>query len=168
MKKIILIAMMAFAPALFVSKAYAQKPSAVVSDKAGWHKMAETIADFNKETDEIIVVGRDSYKALKLKVMNAPIHIYKMTVVYGSGGGEEEIAAADIPGDLMANGESKVINLKNGMNKNIQKVMYSYRSVGHNKAVEGGVDLDKDHAGDKTGADVKMNKRAHVELWGLK
>jgi hypothetical protein len=172
MKKIILIAMLAFAPALFVSKVYAQKPSAVVSDKPGWHKMAETIADFNKERDEILVVGRDSYKALKLKVTDAPIHIYKMTIVYGQDMGQEEVAMGEVPGELMANGESKVINLKNGANKNIQKVVYSYRSVGHNKAVEGkaDVDLDKDHPADKTGADasVKVNKRAHVELWGLK
>jgi hypothetical protein len=168
MKKIILAALLAFAPALFMGKVYAQKPSAVVSDKPGWHKMAETIADFNKEKDEIMVVGRDSYKALKLKVTDAPIHIYKMTVVYGAEGGQEEVANTDIPGDLMANGESKVINLKNGANKNIQKVVYMYRSVGHKKAIEGNVDLDKDHPADKTGADMKMNKRAHVELWGLK
>jgi hypothetical protein len=170
MKKLILIAMLAFAPALFVSKVYAQKPSAVVSDKPGWHKMAETVADFSKDKDEILVVGRDTYKALKLKVTDAPIHIDKMTVVYGMDMGQEEVA--DVAGDIMANGESKVINLKNGANKNIQKVVYVYHSVGHKKAVEGhaDVDLDKDNPADKTGVDagMKVNKKAHVELWGLK
>jgi hypothetical protein len=168
MRKVIFVAMLAIMPALFVCNVYAQKPSVVASDKPGWHKMAETTADFTKEKDEIMVVGRDSYKALKLKVTDAPIHIYKMTIVYGQDMGSEEVAAADIPGELMANGESKVINLKNGMNKNIQKVVYSYRTVGHNKAVETDVDMKKDNAADKTGASVKVNKKAHVELWGMK
>jgi hypothetical protein len=168
MKKIILVVLLAFSPALFICNVFAQKPSAVVSDKPGWHKLAETRADFSKEKDEIMVVGRDTYKALKLKVTDAPIHIYKMTVVYGQDGGEEVITGTDIPGELMANGESKVINLKNSANKNIQKVVYMYRSVGHKKAIETDVDVHKDHPADKKGVDVDVNKRAHVELWGLK
>jgi len=159
---------MAFAPALFISNAFAQKPTAVASDKPGWHKIAETTADFSKEKDEILVLGRDSYKALKLKVTGAPIHIYSMTVVYGKGGGEEKIADTEIPGDMMAEGESKVIHIKNGANRNIQKVVYMYRTIGHTKAVETNLDLKKDNANDNTGASIQVNKKAHVELWGLK
>src|SRR3954466_12926928 len=112
MKKAILIVCMAFAPAMFIGNVFAQKPGVVTSDKAGWHKIAETTADFGKEKDEILVVGRDSYKALKLKETDAPIHIYNMAVVYGRNGGKEAIASTEVPGDLMAAGESKVIHLK--------------------------------------------------------
>ena len=168
MKKVILIVMMAFAPALFIGSVYAQKPGVVSSDKAGWHKIGETTVDFKREKDQILVLGRDSYKALKLKVTDAPIHIASMTVVYGRQGREEKVADTEIPGDIMAAGESKIIHLKDGRNKNIQKVVYTYHTIGHKKAVETNLDLKKNDAADNTGASIQVNQKAHVELWGLK
>jgi hypothetical protein len=168
MKKVIVIAMMAFAPALMMSTAYAQKPTVVTSDKAGWHKIGETTVDFKREKDQILVMGRDSYKALKLKVTEAPIHIASMTVVYGKGKYKEAIADTELPGEIMAAGESKVIHLKNGANRNIQKVVYTYHTMGHKKAVETNLDLKKNDVADNTGASIEVHKKAHVELWGLK
>src|SRR4051794_30339161 len=135
MTKFILIALLAWFSNAYV---YAQKPAVVASEKAGWHKIAEMTADFKTDRDSIYVIGKDMFKALKLKVTNAPIHIYKMTVVFETGA-DEEIATADLPGEMMANTESKVINLK-GANRAISRVVFMYRTTGHNKAIETNVD----------------------------
>jgi hypothetical protein len=161
MKKLILIVAMAIAPALFINGAYAQKPAVVASEKPGWHKIAETTADFKTDKDEIMVLGNDMFKALKLKVTNAPIHIYKMTVMYETGA-DEEVSTDEIPGDMTAGSESKVINLK-GADRDIKKVVFMYRTPGHNKAIDTKVDMNKDNP-----VDVKVHDKAHVELWGLK
>jgi len=166
MKKVILILLMAFAPVLYINSAYAQTPAVVASEKPGWHKISETTADFKKDKDEIMVLGNDMFKALKLKVTEAPIHIYKMTVMYETGA-DEEVSNEEIPGEMMAGNESKVIHLK-GADRDIKKVVFMYRTPGHNKAIDADVDLKKDNPADKTGMSVKKYDKAHVELWGLK
>src|SRR5437868_13806 len=138
MKKILLIIMLAVSPALFINTAYAQKPAVVTSDKAGWHKIGEVTADFKTDRDEITVMGADKFKALKLKVTDAPIHISDMKVYYEGAAGTEDIA---VKNNFQAGGESSVINLKS--TASIKKVTFMYHSLPNAK-----------------------NDKAHLELWG--
>jgi hypothetical protein len=139
MKKILLIIVMfAIVPA-FMMKAIAQKPAVMSSDKAGWHKIGEMTASFKSEKDEMMVLGADRFKSIKVKVTDAPIHIASMVVYYESGATEE----INVGSDLKMGGESRVIDLKNG--GDIKKVSFVYKTVANAK-----------------------NDKAHVELYGLK
>jgi hypothetical protein len=137
MKKILSIAMFV----LFASgAALAQKPAVVTSDKPGWHKIGETTVSLKSEKDEIAVIGNDSFRSLKIKVTDQPIHILSMAVTYESG----EVQDINVKSDYKAGGESKVIDLKNGP-RQIKRVAFVYKTVANTQ-----------------------NDKAHVELYGLK
>ena len=138
MKKILSILLLALAPA-FAVPALAQKPAVMTNDKAGWHKIGETTVNMKSEKDEIVVMGKDRFKSLKIVVTDHPIYLSSM-VVYFEGGTTED---ATLSADLKPGAESRVIDLKG--TKELKKVTFVY----------------------KTAANAK-NERAHVELWGLK
>lgn len=143
MKKLLIVL---FVPVL-LNTAYAQKPAitdkkpaVVLSDKAGWHKIGETVANFKSDRDELIVMGADKFKAIKIKVTDAPIHISNLEVYYESGDKENIV----LKSDFKAGGESRVVDLK-GNGRDLKKVVFVYNTV----------------------ANAKSDK-AHVELYGLK
>ncbi len=129
---------------LFVAVAtvnvFGQKPSVVASDKPGWHKIGEVTADLKTETESIVVLGKDAFKSIKLKVTDAPINIESLQVVYESGE-KEDVSVAN---ELTAGTETKVIDLKNSA-KEIEKIVFKYKTMPSYK-----------------------NEKAHVELYGLK
>jgi len=139
MKKILLIILLAASP-MFCITAMAQKPAVMTSDKAGWHKIGETTANMKTEKDEIMVMGADKFKSLKIKVTDAPIHIASMVVYYDSGDSED----INLRLDFSAGTESRVIDLKGGP-RTVKKVGFVYKTVANAK-----------------------NDKAHVELYGLK
>ena len=137
MKK--LIALVFVLPLLF-NVSFAQKPAVMVSDKPGWHKIGEVTADFKMEKDEIAVLGADKFKAILLKVVDAPIHIANLEVYYETGD-KEDVAVAT---DLKAGAETRVINLKGAAN-DLKKVSFTYKTLPNSK-----------------------NDKATVELYGMK
>lgn len=137
MKTLLIVVMMIFGA---VKVSQAQEPAVVISDKAGWHKIGETKADFKTESEGITVLGKDSFKSIKLKITDAPINISKVTVYYENEK-TEELSLNKI---LAPGTESKVFDLKNPTAE-IKKVVFTYRSQ---PSVEG--------------------DKAHVELYGLK
>jgi len=139
MKKILLIVMLAIAPA-FLMKTIAQKPAVMSSDKAGWHKIGEVTASLKTEKDEIMVLGADKFKSIRLKVTDAPIHISSMVIYYETGDPQDVKLASD----FKAGGESRVIDLTNA-DRAIKKVSFVYKTVAN---------ANKD--------------KAHVELYGMK
>ncbi|CAN5432799.1 hypothetical protein BH11BAC1_BH11BAC1_02870 [soil metagenome] len=138
MKKILFLLLM-FAPA-FINFAGAQQPAVMMSDKSGWHKIGETTADFKAEKDELVVLGKDAFRSIKIKITDAPIHIADLEVYYESGDNE----SISLKSDFKAGGESRVIDLK-GDTRAIKKVVFVYNTVANSK-----------------------NDKAHVELYGLK
>ena len=138
MKKI-LITFILIAP-FFAGVAFSQKPTVVMSDKAGWHKIGEMTADFKAEKDELVVLGADKFKSIKIKVVDAPMHIAALEVYYESGDKED----ISLKSDFKAGGESRVIDLK-GKDRSLKKVVFVYNTVPNSK-----------------------HDKAHVELWGLK
>jgi len=138
MKKLLFLLLMT-APA-FINFAGAQQPAVMMNDKAGWHKIGETTADFKAEKDELVVLGADAFKSIKIKVTDAPIHIASLEVFYEAGDNE----TISLKSDFKAGGESRVIDLK-GNTRALKKVVFVYNTVPNSK-----------------------NDKAHVELYGLK
>jgi len=138
MKKILFVLLMC-APA-FMFVAHAQKPAVMMNDKAGWHKIGEVTADLKAEKDELVVLGADRFRSIKIKVTDAPIHIASLEVFYESGDNE----SITLKSDFKAGGESRVIDLK-GTDRAIKKVVFVYNTIPNSK-----------------------NDKAHVELYGLK
>jgi hypothetical protein len=137
MKKTLLILMVTF---FTVSVLYAQKPEIITSKKAGWHKIGEANVNFKADKDKFIIMGADRFKAIKVKVTDAPVHIENLEVTYENGDME------DIPirSSLKAGAETRVINLKK-KDAELKAVEFMYRTVPNAK-----------------------NEKAHIELWGLK
>jgi hypothetical protein len=123
-----------------VSSLKAQKVAVVTNNKPGWHKIGETNVDFKIDKDVIKVWGADSFKAIRIKTTDAPVHIEGLQVIYDNGDPED----IEVRSDFKAGTESKEINL-NGANRNIKQIDFVYRTVPNQKA-----------------------EHAHVEIWGLK
>lgn len=137
MKRMILFLMTTF---LTVTLLHAQKPEVIIKDKAGWNKIGDAKVDFSNDKDKFILIGKDKFKSLQVKVKDAPVHIETMTVEY-EGGTTEEIALAS---ELKSGSASREIELKNP-NTSIKNVTFVYRTV----------------PGSGT-------SKAEVELWGMK
>lgn len=137
MKKTILILL---ATVLTAGILHAQKPEVVTSGKPGWHKIGDASVNFKTDKDEFIVLGKDRFKSIQLKVTDAPVHVEDLQVFY-EGGGKEDVAIKE---DFNAGSKSRVIPLKNH-SAEINKVVFIYR----------------------TKPNAKVEK-AHIELWGLK
>src|SRR5436853_6812566 len=82
MKKFILTYMLAIAA---YNLSVAQTPAVVITDKPGWHKIADRHASFKADIDEIMVVGNDHFKQIKLVVKDAPVYIASVDVYFGNG-----------------------------------------------------------------------------------
>jgi hypothetical protein len=120
--------------------AWAQKPAIITDDKAGWMKIGEVVASFQVEKDGISVLGADRFKAIKLRVTDAPIIIYDVEVYYESGDTEH----LDVKSELKAGQETRSYDLK-GSSRELKKIVFTYKSAAQ---------MD--------------NAKAHVELYGLK
>jgi hypothetical protein len=146
MKKTILITFLAIAGTYF--GAYAQQPAVVASDKAGWHKIAETSVDLTKDHDEVAVMGADRFASIKFKVTDAGIDLQDVVVYYEHTDKEKtDVDKQDIivRSPIQAGGESRVIDLKGGAERSIKKISFVYKTLPNQK-----------------------NEKAHVEIWGMK
>lgn len=138
MKKHFLIVLTAIASLSF--SAFAQKPAVVTNDKTGWHKIAETSVSLRSDRDEVVVMGADHFKSLRLKVIDAPVEFTDITVIF------EDDMTQDISVKRVINrgDETRSVDLK-GQNKAIKKIILRYKTVPTG---------EMDHA--------------HVEIWGEK
>ena len=123
-----------------VTYTFAQEPAIVTSDKPGWHKIGEVKADFKMDSESIAVLGKDQFKAIKLKITDASMNIQKVTVFFESGSTQE----IPVYGFLKPGVETGEYKLQSPTEE-IKKVTFTYKS--------------EPNAG---------NDKAHVELYGLK
>jgi hypothetical protein len=137
MKKTLLILLVTV---LAMGVLHAQKPEVVTNNKAGWHKIGDANVNFKTDKDQFLILGKDRFKAIQLKVDDAPVRIEDMQVFY-EGGAKEDVSLRN---DFKPGSESRVIDLKNG-SAELKKVVFVYKTVAN------------------TAAD-----KAHIELWGLK
>jgi hypothetical protein len=124
-----------------VNVVLAQDPGIVTSSKPGWHKIGETTASFKAENESIVVLGADKFRAIKLKITDAPINIQSLQVFYESGDVEE----ISVKSEMQAGAETREIDLKNGATRELKKVVFTYKTLPNRK-----------------------DEKAHVELYGLK
>jgi hypothetical protein len=137
MKRIVLLLAATF---LSFTLVHAQKPEVVTKNKAGWNKIGDARVDFKTDKDKFIVLGKDRYKALQVKVLDAPVKMESMQVSY-EGGGTEDIT---LNTEYQPGAESKTIELKNG-SAEIKNVTFVYHTASN-----------------------ATNSKAKIELWGLK
>ncbi|HSD06901.1 hypothetical protein [Flavobacterium sp.] len=114
-------------------------PKVVVNDKDGWHKIGETTVSFDKDTDKIPIVGANRFAAIKIKVTEAPINLKSFDVAYG----DNQVKNVAIGKEIKSEGETSIAQL--GGEKVVKRVDLHYNTVAHGN-----------------------NKKAHVEVWGLK
>lgn len=131
---------MILATTVGISKASAQQPKIVLSDAAGWHKIGSTTVDYQKETDEVVVMGADRFASIKFKITEAPVDIESIEVYYESGDSQK----ISVKSKYDAGKESKEFSL-NGAERNLKKIVFVYNTPPNN-------------------SDVK----SIIEIWGLK
>ncbi len=117
----------------------AQTPKVVVSDKDGWHKIGETTVSHDKEMDKIQILGANRFAAIKIKVTDAPIRLESFDIYFDNN----EKKSVKIGKEIKNEGETSVVTFEG--EKVIKHVDFFYHSIGQAK-----------------------DKKAHVELWGLK
>ncbi|HYV94281.1 MAG TPA: hypothetical protein VE978_21080 [Chitinophagales bacterium] len=116
------------------------KPAVITNDNTGWHKIAETVVDFKKDRDEIVVMGADRFAAIKFKVTDASIELQDLEVYFESGDKQDiQVRTA-----IARGGESRVIDL-NGGERSLKKIVFVYKTVPNQR-----------------------EEKAHLEIWGLK
>jgi hypothetical protein len=122
------------------STSLAQKPAVILSDKAGWHKIAETTADFKKDTVEIEIIGADKFAAIKFKIKDAAIDLQSLIVYYENDTVQKILLNFHIePGR-----ESRAVDLK-GSEKALRRIALVYKTFPN-----------------------KRQEKARVEIYGLK
>jgi len=118
----------------------AQQPVIIISDETGWHKIGQTKVDYQKETDEMILIGANRFSKLIFRVDDAPINLVSLKISYESGDVQDVVIDMPIKSDEY----SKMIDL-NGGERSIKRISFIYKTLSNTK-------------------DVK----ATVEIWGLK
>jgi hypothetical protein len=119
MKKLILIALITTAA---VCGMKCQNPAVVLSPKEGWQKIGELKAGFKVESEYVVVLGHDKFKAIKFKALKAPVQILSVQVTYESGKTDSIHVAAD----LQMNSESDVFRIEE---KPLSKITLSYKTL---------------------------------------
>jgi hypothetical protein len=120
--------------------AFAQLPKVITSEKEGWHKIGETRVDFQTEHSDILILGANRFSSIQIKVEDAPIDFTAAEAYYASGDKQD----LKLTGSIKAPGESDLINLNGGM-RTLKKIVLVYKTIPNYK-----------------------DKKAHVEIWGLK
>lgn len=126
--------------------ANAQTPAVMVSDKTGWHEIAEKTVDFQKESDEIVVMGADRFASIKFKVEDAPIYLTSLEIYYESGDNQK----VDVNMPVQLKGFSRVIDL-NGGERSLKKIVFVYKTLPNRKDTKAEIEV----YGLKTNSDRK-------------
>ena len=93
--------------------------------QADWKLIGERSVKFSSDKDIIKVGGNDWYTKLKIKVVDAPLHIADMDVIFENG---EKFDIA-IKENIRQGGESRVIALPGG-ERRIDRIEFRYRTTG--------------------------------------
>lgn len=116
-------------------------PSIVVDDSKGWHKIGERSVDLTRDKDEVVLVGANRFAAIKLKVTESAIDLRDVTVYYDKG----DVQNLGIHGIFYAGDESTSMDLKGGLERDISKIVFVYKTLPNRKET-----------------------KANIEIWGLK
>ena len=90
-----------------------------------WRIIGERSVKFSSDKDVIRVGGNDWYTKLKIKVVDAPLHISNFDVIFENGERFDVALRNDIP----QGGESRVIDLS-GAERRIDRIEFRYKTTG--------------------------------------
>lgn len=133
--------MILLAIAVSYGTASAQQTTVVTSDTSGWYKIGEAKVDFSRDRDEIVVLGADKFKSIKLVILNSAIDLKDLEIHYENGKKQD----VKINKSLKAADETGVIDLQDGGQHSIKKIVFVYKTISNS-----------------------MDEKAYVQLWGLK
>lgn len=90
----------------------------------GWELLGSKKVGFIADRDAISVGRRDGrFRAVKVRVKEAPIHLMDLKVVYANGAPDD----LQVRSEIRAGGETRAIDLK-GRDRAIREVQMVYRS----------------------------------------
>lgn len=117
-------AFFAAAAALLATVTLAGSADAQRRPDRGWELLGTKKVGFLVDRD-VVAVGRSEgrFKAIKLRVRNAPIHVNDLKVVYANGAPDD----LQVRSEIRAGGETRAIDLK-GRERAIREVQLVYRS----------------------------------------
>lgn len=121
---------------LSFNNVFAQKPAVVTGTEEGWYKIGERSASFEKESESIIVMGKDEFSSLRLRAADAPISIERLQVYFEGG----KIQEVDVKQPLKAGEETREIVLE-ASNKEIDRIVFTYNTVANDKGEKARVEL---------------------------
>jgi hypothetical protein len=121
-----------FAALIFITGVNAQKGK----DKGTWSKLGEATVDFKTTKATVNLATAGNYKALRIKAIDAPVHIDNLIVVYQDG------APANIPirFDFKAGVESRSIELEDAK-RAIKEVDVVYKNVTNSKVDKANIEI---------------------------
>ena len=125
-----------------------KKTTLVVSDKDGWQKIEESIVDFEKEREEITLVGSNSFAKLRLVVFDAAIELHDMEIYYENGRKQD----VSLKRKMEEDERSRIIDVF-GKESPITKVIFTYKTLPNQEKEKGMLQL----WGFKTNAEEKSN-----------
>ena len=139
MKKVLAFILLAIAGSY--GMASAQQTTVISNDTTGWYKIGEAKVDFKRDRDEIVVLGADKFKSIKLVIINSAIDLKDLEIHYETGKKQD----VKINKSLKAADGSGVIDLEDGGQHSIKKIVFVYKSK----------------------ANI-ADENATIEVWGLK
>ena len=139
MKKILTIILLAIAGSYGIASA--QQTTVISNDTTGWYKIGEAKVDFKRDRDEIVVLGADKFKSIKLVIINSPIDLKDLEIHYETGNKQD----VNINKSLKAADESGVIDLEDGGQRSIKKIVFVYKTEANS-----------------------MDVNAYIQVWGFK
>ena len=118
----IFIALVAFSPMLVNGQKNHQPVGQ--GGVGSWRLLGERVINFTAEKDLINVTGADVFRKLKFKIVDAPVQMIDMKVMFENG------QTQDVPLNFrMEQGhESRIIDLP-GVARRIKVVYFNYRTV---------------------------------------
>lgn len=95
--------------------------------KGSWVVIGQTHANHTADHDGIVVKGPfDQFRAVKLKVTDAPLHMQHMVITYDNGQPDK----IDVRQEIAKGGESRVIDLKGVGTRHIRRIDFWYDTKG--------------------------------------
>jgi hypothetical protein len=93
--------------------------------EAQWTKLGQRKVNFRADHDEILVTAYEgTFRKLKLSVVNAPIFVRNVKIVYGNG----NTTNIRVNRKIEKNSDSAALDLP-GNKRIIKKVIFNYKSV---------------------------------------
>src|SRR6188768_654741 len=121
---------------LLVIAACSKKTTLVVSDRDGWQKIEESIVNFEKEREEITLVGSNSFAKLRLVVFDAAIELHDMEIFYENGRKQE----VSLKLKMQEDEKSRIIDVY-GKESPITKVIFTYKTLPNQEKEKGMLQL---------------------------